>query len=123
MNLYKKICTLSISIAAIAFTCLCVIQMLQKYNSHHDLEIYYSRELEELYTHFYAVDINSWPIWSQADWEKLHEKLVDQMLTDGFNRQQIKRMENAGRTKASETRRFSDELLRKNNTKKIGLQN
>ena len=117
MKLYKKIYFFSLSIAALLFAGISATQFLQKYNDRCDLELYYARELESLYTKFYELDHNGFPILPQSHFEAARDKLEEQMLVDGFNRERIRKMEDAGRSKGSERRRFWDELQQQSKDK------
>ena len=109
MKFYYKI----LSIVAIAFLALNTSQFWQKYKDQRDLKIYYATEMEDLYTKFYEVDSRGLPVMLQSDFKGFQSSLVEQMLADGFNRAQIKEMEELGRSKGHETRRFWDEFKQK----------
>jgi hypothetical protein len=75
-----------------------------------DLERYYARELEEVYTKGYAVDQKGQLVWGQSQFEAVIQKVEEQMLKEGFNREEIRQMKDEGRKKGQETRRFWDQL-------------
>lgn len=108
MNRIKQFLFISLSISSIGFLGLHAYQTYQNHANQKDLKLYYSRELEELYTNGYAVDQNGNLIWSQYRFETAAKELEEKMLTDGFNREQIRQMEDEGRSKGQERRSFWD---------------
>ena len=79
-------------------------------NNQRDLERYYTRNLEEVYTKGYAVDQKGQLVWGQYQFEAVIQKVEEQMLKEGFNREEIRQMKDEGRKKGQETRRFWDQL-------------
>lgn len=114
----KSICMITLTIAVLLFVGNYIWQVGQEYSERQELELYYSGELEYLYTKCYEVDENGSLVWSQYGFEKAHNALKEQMLADGFNRAKIQIMENVGRAKGQESRRFWDGARKKNKTEK-----
>ncbi len=79
-------------------------------NNRSDLELYYVRELEEVYTKGYALDHKGQLVWRQSQFEAVVQKVEEQMLKEGFNREKIRQMKDEGCKKGQETRRFWDQL-------------
>ncbi len=114
MNIYKKIFFISISLMSIVFVGLYTMQLYQKYKKQRDLEYYYSKELENIYTTGYSVDLDGHLAWTQSYFEKTLKNIEGQMLKEGFNRSQIEKMKIDGLKKGQEARRLWDEQYRKN---------
>jgi hypothetical protein len=68
-------------------------------NNRSNLERYYVRELEEVYTKGYAVDQKEKLGWRQSEFEAVVQKVEEQMLKEGFNREEIRKMKDEGRKK------------------------
>ena len=52
-------------------------------------------------------------VWGQSQFEVVIQKIEEQMLKEGFNREEIRQMKDEGRKKGQETRRFWDQLSSK----------
>lgn len=81
-----------------------------QFNNRSDLELYYSRGWEEIFTKGYAVDQQGYLVWGQSQFEAAIQKFEKQMLKEGFNRKEIRQMKDEGRKKGQETRRFWDQF-------------
>lgn len=110
MEFCKKVFFISASVVSVVFVCLYAKETIQKSKSRSDLERYYVRELEEVYTNGYAVDQKGRLVWGQTQFEDVIQKVEEQMLKEGFNREEIRQMKDEGRKKGQETRRFWDQL-------------
>ena len=109
MENYKRVLFSITSIALIFVSAILGVQFIWKYQDRCDLNRYYSRELERVYTQGYAVDKDGDLIWTQYQFETAIKDLKDQMIKDDFNKEKIERMHDEGRKKGQQTRRFWDE--------------
>lgn len=110
MELCKKMFFISVSAVSVIFGCLYAKEAFQKSKQRSNLERYYVRELEEVYTKGYAVDQEGHLIWGQSEFETMIQKMEEQMLKEGFNREEIRQMKGEGRKKGQETRRLWDQV-------------
>jgi hypothetical protein len=110
MEVFKKVFFVSVSAVSVIFGCLYAKEAFQKSKSRSDLECYYARELEEVYTKGYAVDQKGQRVCGQSQFEAGVQKVEEQMLKEGFNREEIRQMKDEGRRKGQETRRLWDQI-------------
>lgn len=110
MEFCKKVFFISVSIVSVIFVCIYAKEAIQKSKTRSDLERYYARELQQVYTKGYAVDQQGHLVWGQSQFEAVIQKVEEQMLKEGFNREEIRQMKDEGRKKGQETRQLWDQL-------------